>query len=132
MSASFNKVMILGNLGADPELRYTANNQPVTSLSVATHSSWSDAKGERQERTEWHKVIVFGRTAENCANYLKKGSAIHVEGRLQTRAWEDKDGHKHYTTEIIANAVQFLSGTKNGSDAQSHDETHLNEEDIPF
>ena len=132
MSASFNKVIILGNLGADPELRYTSNNQAVTSLSVATNERWTNAKGEAQERTEWHKVIVFGRTAENCANYLKKGSSVHVEGRLQTRQWEDKEGHKHYTTEIIANSVQFISGAKAGGEAPSQDETHINEEDIPF
>ena len=111
MSASLNKVMIIGNLGADPELRYTNNNQAVTTLSVATHEAWGGKDGsERQERTEWHKVVVFGRTAENCANYLKKGRSVFVEGRLQTRDWEDKDGNKRYTTEIVANTVQFLSG----------------------
>ena len=132
MSASFNKAIILGNLGADPELRYTANNQPVTSLSVATHSTWSDATGERQQRTEWHKVIVFGRTAENCTNYLQKGSSVHIEGRIQTRAWEDKDGTKRYTTEIVAHSVQFISGAKTGGDAPSHDDEPIHEEDIPF
>ena len=132
MSASFNKALILGNLGADPELRYTANNQAVTSLSVATNHTWSDAKGERQERTEWHRVIVFGRTAENCANYLQKGSTVHVEGRIQTREWEDKDGHKRYTTEIVANSVQFLSNTKGAGEGQGSNESHINEEDIPF
>lgn len=115
MSASLNKVMIIGNLGADPELRYTSNNQPVTTLSVATNEVWGGKDGgEKQERTEWHKVVVFGRTAENCANFLKKGRSVYVEGRIQTRDWEDKEGQKRYTTEIVANTVQFLSGDGGG------------------
>lgn len=115
MSASLNKVMIIGNLGADPELRYTSNNQPVTTLSVATNEVWGGKDGgEKQERTEWHKVVVFGRTAENCANFLKKGRSVYVEGRIQTRDWEDKEGQKRYTTEIVAQSVQFLSGDGGG------------------
>lgn len=123
MSASLNKVMIIGNLGADPELRYTSNNQAVTTLSIATNEVWGGRDGgERQERTEWHKVVVFGRTAENCANYLKKGRSVYVEGRLQTRDWEDKDGNKRYTTEIVANAVQFLSGEGGGGGGYASDD----------
>lgn len=123
MSASLNKVMIIGNLGADPELRYTSNNQPVTTLSVATNEVWGGKDGgEKQERTEWHKVVVFGRTAENCANFLKKGRSVYVEGRIQTRDWEDKEGQKRYTTEIVANTVQFLSGDGGGGGGYPSDD----------
>ena len=139
MSASLNKVMIIGNLGADPELRYTSNNQPVTTLSVATHEVWGGKDGgEKQERTEWHRVVVFGRTAENCANYLKKGSPLYLEGRIQTRQWDDDQGHKRYTTEIVANMVQFLSASSPQDSAstpkrQGHTYSEpFDEADIPF
>jgi single-strand DNA-binding protein len=110
MAASVNKVIILGNLGGNPELRYTSNQSAVVTLSVATKDVRVGADGQRQEFTEWHRVVVWNKTAENCARYLTKGSSVFIEGRLQTRSWEDQNGQKRYTTEIIANNVQFLSG----------------------
>ena len=101
MAASVNKAIIIGNLGADPELRYTeSNNTAVTTLSIATHEKYKTRDGEYQERTEWHRVTVFGRTAENCNQYLSKGRSVYVEGRIQTRKWQDKDGNDRYTTEV--------------------------------
>lgn len=103
-----NKVMIIGRLGRDPELRYTQNGTPVTSLNIATDESYIDREGVRQERTEWHRVTVFQKQAENCSNYLSKGSLVFVEGSLQTRKWQDQQGQDRYTTEIKAQRVQFL------------------------
>jgi len=109
-----NKVMIIGNLGADPELRTTTSGAAVCELRMATNESWFDkASNERKERVEWHRVIVWGKSGENCAKYLSKGSKAYVEGRIQTREWEDQSGNKRYTTEIVANSVQFL-GSKGG------------------
>ena len=111
MSASVNKVILIGNLGADPELKYLPNGgQAVCELRLATNDSYTDKQGQRQEKTEWHRVVVWGKQAESCAQYLKKGRTVYVEGRLQTREWDDKDGNKRYTTEIVANTVQFLGG----------------------
>jgi single-strand DNA-binding protein len=112
--ASVNKVMILGNLGQDPELRNTSSGKAVATLRVATTDTWSDASGQRQERTEWHTIVVWGRTAENCKQYLAKGRAVFVEGRLQTRKWQDKEGHDRYSTEIVADRVQFVGGGGGG------------------
>ena len=106
---SLNKVMIIGNLGTDPELRFTQGGQAVANFNVATNERWTDKSGQTQERTEWHRVVVWGRQAENCEKYLSKGRQVYVEGRLQTREWDDKDGNKRYTTEIVAQNVQFLS-----------------------
>jgi single-strand DNA-binding protein len=114
--ASVNKAIIIGNLGAKPELRYTASGQAVTTLSVATNEKWKNKDGEPQERTEWHRVNVWGRSAENCEKYLDKGRQVYIEGRIQTRSWEDQDGNKRYTTEIVAQTVQFLSGDGRGAD----------------
>ena len=108
--ASVNKVMILGNLGRDPELRSTSTGKAVGTLKVATTDVWNDASGQRQERTEWHTIVVWGRDAENCGKYLAKGRAVFVEGRLQTRKWQDKEGHDRYSTEIVADRVQFVGG----------------------
>ena len=104
---SFNKVIIQGNLGHDPEMRATKSQKAVANFSVAT-TDYRTVGNEKQEFTEWHKIISWDKTAENCAKYLRKGSSVLVEGRLQTRSWEDKDGSKKYTTEIVANNVQFL------------------------
>ncbi|MFT4570344.1 MAG: single-strand DNA-binding protein [Hyphomicrobiaceae bacterium] len=112
--ASLNKVMIIGNLGQDPELRHTGSGQAVCSLRLATNEVWTDKAGERQERTEWHSVVVWGRQGENCAQYLEKGRSCYVEGRLQTRKWQDKEGKDRYTTEIIGDRIQFLSGGQGG------------------
>lgn len=106
---SVNKVIILGNLGKDPELKYTQGGSAVTTFSVATSEKYKDRNGEQREKTEWHTVVAWGKTAELCAEYLKKGSKAFVEGKLQTRSWEDKSGAKRYSTEVVALTVQFLS-----------------------
>lgn len=107
--ANLNKVMLIGRLGADPELRYTQANNAVCSFRMATSESWNDkATGEKKERTEWHKVVVWGRQGENCDKYLHKGSLAYVEGELRTREWEDKNGQRRWTTEVFARRVQFL------------------------
>jgi single-strand DNA-binding protein len=103
-----NKVMIIGYLGRDPELKYAASGMPITNLRIATDESYTDRDGNKVERTEWHSVVVFQRAAENCANYLSKGSLVFVEGNLQTRKWQDQNGQDRYTTEIKAARVQFL------------------------
>lgn len=108
--ASVNKVIVIGNLGDDPEKRVTGSGQAVTTLRIATNERWTDKAGQKQERTEWHRVVVWGPQAENCAQYLAKGRQVYVEGRLQTRQWDDKEGVKRYTTEIVAQRVQFLGG----------------------
>jgi single-strand DNA-binding protein len=110
MAGGVNKVILVGNLGADPDMRYTPSGQGVCELRVATSDSWTDKNGQKQERTEWHRVVVWGKRAEVCAKYLSKGRQVFVEGRIQTRSWDDKDGNKKYMTEIIANDVQFLGG----------------------
>jgi len=116
--ASVNKVILIGNLGRDPELRYTQGGQAVANFTLATTERFSGRDGgERQERTEWHRVTAWGRTAELCAQYLSKGRSVYVEGRLQTREWEDKEGQKRRTTEIVALSVQFLGGREGGAGA---------------
>jgi len=109
--ASINKVFLIGNLGADPEVRYTQGGGAVCNFRMATTEVWnSKQSGERQERTEWHRIVVWGKQGEHCGEYLKKGRPCHVEGRIQTREWEDRDGNKRYTTEIVADRVTFLGG----------------------
>jgi single-strand DNA-binding protein len=115
--ASMNKVILIGNLGRDPELRYTQGGSAVTNFTLATNDKWKDKDGNPQERTEWHRIVVWGRAAENCAQYLQKGRSVLVEGRLQTREWEDKEGHKRQTTEINAASVQFLGNRGEGGGA---------------
>lgn len=110
--ASFNRVVILGNLGQDPELRYTQSQMAVCTLSVATTDYRTSADGQKQEFTEWHRVVVWNKQAENCAKYLAKGRSVMVEGRLQTRSFEDKQGQKRYVTEIVAQNVQFVGGQR--------------------
>lgn len=104
-----NKVQIIGHLGRDVELRYSQNGSPVASLNIATDESYTDRDGNKVERVEWHRVTVYGKQAENCANYLHKGSLVYVEGSLQTRKWQDQNGQDRYTTEIKAQRVQFLN-----------------------
>ena len=111
---SLNKAMIIGNLGRDPELRHTQSGSAVCNLNIATSEKFKDKSDEWQERTEWHRVTVWGRQAENCEKYLAKGSQVYVEGRIQTREWQDKDGVTKCTTEIIAQTVQFLKGGSGG------------------
>ncbi|AXI99627.1 single-strand binding protein [Cyclonatronum proteinivorum] len=116
--SSLNKAMIIGNLGADPEVRYTANNTAVATLSVATSERYRDNNGEMQERTEWHRVVAWSKLAELCQNYLKKGNKAYFEGPIQTRQWEDREGQKRYTTEIKALNIVLLS-PPNQSDGNS-------------
>ena len=111
--ASVNKVILIGNLGRDPETRYMPDGGAITNISIATTETWKDKQGEKQEKTEWHRVAFFGKLAEIAGEYLKKGSQVYVEGRLQTRKWQDKDGQDKYTTEIVANAMQML-GSRQG------------------
>ena len=111
MARGLNKVMLIGNLGADPEVRYTAGGAAVANVRLATADSWRDKdSGETQERTEWHRVVFFGRLAEIVEQYVKKGSQIYIEGRLQTRKWQDKDGNEKFSTEIVASEMQMLGG----------------------
>lgn len=115
--AGVNKVILIGNLGRDPELRYLQSGQAVANFSLATTEVFFNREKERKERTEWHRIEVWGKAAENCAQYLSKGRTVYVEGRLQTREWEDKEGQKRRTTEIVANTVQFLGGPRGAGDA---------------
>jgi single-strand DNA-binding protein len=132
MSASVNKVIILGNLGRDPELRYTQTGQAVANFTMATTEKWGEG-GDRKEKTEWHRVVAWGRTAELCAQYLAKGRSAYVEGRLQTREWEDKDGHKRTTTEIVAFSVQFLGAPRDPVEgANQRGASPPPGDDIPF
>jgi single-strand DNA-binding protein len=111
MARGINKVILIGNLGADPETRHTAGGNAVTTLSLATSESWRDRQsGEMQEKTEWHRVVMFSKLAEIAGEYLRKGSKVYIEGRIQTRKWQDKDGQDRYTTEIVANEMQMLDG----------------------
>ncbi len=110
MASGVNKVILVGRLGADPEVRYTSNGGAVANFNVATSESWTDKAGQKQERTEWHRVVVWGKLGELCGQYLTKGRQAYIEGRLQTREWTDKEGHKRYTTEVNALNVQFLGG----------------------
>ena len=108
--ASVNKVILVGNLGRDPELRYIPSGQAVANFTLATNERWRDKDGNNQERTEWHRIVVWGKSAENCAQFLQKGRSVYIEGKLQTQEWEDKDGNKRRTTEVVAQTVQFLGG----------------------
>jgi len=121
--ASVNKVILVGNLGADPELRYTNTGTAVANLRIATNEQWTDKNGERQSRTEWHNIVAWGKLGEICGKYLKKGRSIYVEGRLQTRTWDDQSGQKRYTTEVVAQVMQMLGGRpgEGGSDASEPD-----------
>ena len=113
--ASVNKVILIGNLGRDPETRYTTGGDAVTNLNIATTDVWKDKSGEKQEKTEWHRVVLFGRQAEVAGEYLKKGRPVYIEGRLQTRKYTDKDGVEKYATEIVADRMQLLGGREGGS-----------------
>jgi single-strand DNA-binding protein len=112
-----NKVILVGNLGKDPEVRYTPGGQAVANFTIATNENWTDKQGQKQERTEWHRIVVWGKPAELCGEYLSKGRQVYIEGRLQTREWTNKEGAKQYTTEVVANpagGVVFLSGGDRG------------------
>jgi len=118
--SGINKVIIIGRLGTDPEVKTVSGDNTVARLSVATSENWTDRNGQKQERTEWHRVVVWGKLAELCGRYLSKGRQVYVEGRLQTRSWEDQQGQKRYTTEVVANSIQFLGGGASaGADSMS-------------
>jgi single-strand DNA-binding protein len=110
MAGSVNKVILIGHLGADPEIRYTQGGSPVANLRLATNESWTNKNGQKEERTEWHRVVLWSKLAELAGQYLTKGRQVYIEGRLQTRSWDDKDGNKRYSTEIVGTSMQFLGG----------------------
>jgi single-strand DNA-binding protein len=115
MAASVNKVILVGNIGKDPEVRYMTSGDPVATISLATTDTWKDKEGAKQERTEWHRVVFFGKLAQIVADYVKKGMSIYVEGALRTRKWQDSSGQDRYTTEIVAGSMQMLGGARNSS-----------------
>ncbi len=128
MARGVNKVILVGNLGQDPEVKYMPSGQAVCNISIATTDSWSDkATGEKQERTEWHRVVFFRRLAEIAGEYLRKGSQVYIEGRLQTRKWQDQSGADKYTTEIIANEMQMLGGRGGASAGGGFDSQPMDE-----
>lgn len=136
--AGVNKVILVGNLGRDPELRYTQQGTAVANFSLATSESFTKKDGSRDERTEWHRIVVWGRSAENCSQYLAKGRTVYIEGRLQTREWENKEGQKQRTTEVVAQTVQFLGGKgeggggRGGAGGSSGEPPPPADDDIPF
>ena len=149
MARGINKVILVGTLGADPDTRYTPSNAAVTNLSIATNESWKDKQsGEQIEKTEWHRVVMFNRLAEIASEYLRKGSQVYIEGKIQTRKWEDKEGKDRWTTEIVANEMQMLGArssggnssaesrgepaSKSSSPASSPDSSDDFDDDIPF
>jgi single-strand DNA-binding protein len=119
--ASVNKVILIGNLGRDPELRYMPSGDAIANLRIATTDTWKDKNGDKQEATEWHSVVFFGKQAEVCGQYLKKGSQIYVEGSLRTRKWQDKEGNDRYTTEVRGDRMQMLGGRGGGGGGADYD-----------
>jgi single-strand DNA-binding protein len=144
---SVNKVILVGNLGKDPEVRYTQTGSAVANFSIATSEQWNDRDGKKQERTEWHNIVVWGKQAEHCGQYLSKGRQVYIEGSIRTRSYDDKSGNKRYVTEIIAQRIQFLGGgggtrlPQQGMDASGVDDMAMGgmggaqppiDDDIPF
>jgi single-strand DNA-binding protein len=135
-----NKAILVGRLGADPEVRYTPDGAMVTNFRIATDEQWKDKNGEKVQKTEWHKIVTFGKLAEICGKYLVKGKLVYLEGRIQTRAWDDKEGVKRYTTEIVASNMQMLDskGQRSGEaspvepSAPSGGDAFMPEDDVPF
>jgi single-strand DNA-binding protein len=135
MSRGLNKVMVIGHLGRDPELRYTPSGRPVASFSVATSRGWTNANGERREETEWFNVVAWGNLAEVCKQHLHKGQQVYIEGRLQTRGWDDREGKKHFRTELVAQEMIILGGhapAEVGEAPFSADEEEAQGEEFPF
>lgn len=131
MSKGINKAIIIGNLGKDPEIRYTASGAAIANITVATTESWKDKQsGEKQEKTEWHRIVFFGRLAEIVGEYLRKGSQVYVEGRLQTRKWQDQSGADRYTTEIVGNDMQMLGSKQPGEQSGFRDKPNNDEPPI--
>lgn len=129
--AGLNKVMIIGNLGADPEMRYTANGNAVTTFRVASSRNYTSPDGERREETEWFSVVTWNKLAEMCSQYLQKGRRVYVEGRLKTRSWDGQDGQRHFRTEVIASTVLFLDRAQ-AAPLEGGDDASLEAEDLPF
>jgi single-strand DNA-binding protein len=123
-----NKVILIGHLGRDPELRYTPGGQPTASFTLATSERWNDKNGQRQERTEWHSIVAWGKLAELANQYLKKGRPVYIEGRINTRSWDDRDGNKKYKTEIVANTIQFLGSGGGGASGGGADQANGQEQ----
>jgi single-strand DNA-binding protein len=130
MVRGLNKVLVIGNVGRDPEMRYIPSGKPVTSFSVATSRSWTNSEGERREETEWFNVVAWGNLAEICKQHLRKGQQVYVEGRLQTRSWEDHEGRKRFRTELVASEMILLGGRRGVSEAI--EATDVGEEEFPF
>ena len=134
--AGVNKAILLGRLGADPEIRYTSNGTAVANFRIATSERWNNPNGEKEERTEWHRIVAFGKLGEICGEYLAKGKQVYIEGRLQTRTWEDKDKNQRTTTEIIATVMQMLGSAGGGKTSDKEEPSSAEEpakdEDIPF
>ena len=142
MARGINKVILIGNLGGDPELRTTPSGTSVATFTLATNESWNDKDGTKQERTEWHRIVAWSRLAEICGQYLRKGSQVYIEGRLQTREWEDKQGNKRKTTEIVARDMQMLGSRNHGDGARPQagggtpefaaETVKIDDDDLPF
>lgn len=131
MGRGLNKVMLIGNLGRDPEMRYTPSGKPVTSFSLASSRSWVSSDGERREETEWFNVVAWGNLAEICNTHLARGQQVYIEGRLQTRSWEDNNGQRHFRTEVVANEMIIL-GNRVGYNNQSEESDYDSDEDDLF
>jgi single-strand DNA-binding protein len=131
MSRGLNKIMIIGNLGRDPEMRYTPSGKPVTTFSVATSRTWSTSDGEKREETEWFNVVAWSSLAEICKQYLAKGQQVYIEGRLQTRHWDDQEGNKHTSVEIVANEMIILSERRESGESSTEAES-IDDEEFPF
>ena len=142
MANSVNKVILVGRLGKDPEVKYTQTGTPVARFTLATDESWKDQSGEKQQRTEWHNIVAWRKLAEICGQYLNKGKLVYIEGRLQTRSWEDKEGNKRYTTEVQADNMVMLSartdearqekGVAAAASSNSGFEAEITDDDVPF
>ncbi len=142
MANSVNKVILVGRLGKDPEVKYTQTGVPVARFTIATDESWKDQSGEKQQRTEWHNIVAWRKLAEICGQYLNKGKLVYIEGRLQTRSWEDKEGNKRYTTEVQADNMVMLSartdearqekGVAAAASSNSGFEPEITDDDVPF
>ena len=139
MANGLNKAILIGNLGRDPEVRYTPSGLAVANFSIATSESWTNKEGEKETRTEWHRIVAWRRLGEICGEYLHKGKEVYIEGRLQTRSWEDQDGNKRYMTEIVAQNLQMLGSASKQGRAESSGErfpsqepANIPDDDIPF
>ncbi len=143
MAAGVNKALLIGHLGRDPEMRYTPSGLAVANFTMATSENWTNKDGTKESRTEWHRIVAFGRLAEICGEYLSKGRQVYIEGRIQTREWEDKDGNKRYTTEIVAREMQMLGSKDSEGASKTKPQSQMSEvpepnypdaqdDDIPF